>query len=119
MGEQRCRRGNTARRHLPEAGLSFFDTANSYSIGTAQELLGAAIAGRRQHLFLATKGSFPIGEGPNDHGSSRRFILRACEESLRRLGTDHVELYYMHTMDANTPVDETLRALDDLVTSGK
>lgn len=101
------------------AGVSFFDTANSYSTGRAEEILGAAIAGRRQSVLLATKASFPMGTGPNAIGSSRHFLIRACEDSLRRLGTDHVDVYYMHGFDAMTPVEETLRALDDLVTSGK
>jgi aryl-alcohol dehydrogenase-like predicted oxidoreductase len=70
-------------------------------------------------LLLATQASFPMGPGPNDVGSSRHFLIRACEDSLRRLGTDHIDVYYMHGFDATTPVDETLRALDDLVTSGK
>jgi aryl-alcohol dehydrogenase-like predicted oxidoreductase len=102
-----------------DAGVSFFDTANSYSTGRAEEILGAAIKGRRDRLLLATKATFPMGPGPNDRGSSRRFLLNACEDSLRRLGTDHLDLYYMHAFDATTPVDETLRALDDLVRSGK
>jgi aryl-alcohol dehydrogenase-like predicted oxidoreductase len=102
-----------------EAGATFFDTANSYSTGRAEEILGAALAGRRQHVLLATKATFPMGPGPNEVGSSRHFLIRACEDSLRRLGTDHVDVYYMHGFDENTPVDETLRALDDLVTSGK
>jgi aryl-alcohol dehydrogenase-like predicted oxidoreductase len=102
-----------------EAGVSFFDTANSYSTGRAEEILGAAIAGRRHQLLLATKATFPMGSGPNDAGSSRWFLLRACEDSLRRLGTDHIDVYYMHGFDANTPVDETLRAIESLVTSGK
>jgi aryl-alcohol dehydrogenase-like predicted oxidoreductase len=102
-----------------EAGATFFDTANSYSTGRAEEILGAALAGRRQNVLLATKATFPMGPGPNEAGSSRQFLMRACEDSLRRLGTDHVDVYYMHGFDENTPVDETLRALDDLVTSGK
>jgi aryl-alcohol dehydrogenase-like predicted oxidoreductase len=102
-----------------DAGATFFDTANSYSTGRAEEILGAAIAGRRHELLLATKATFPMGPAPNDVGSSRHFIMRACEDSLRRLGTDHVDVYYMHGFDENTPVDETLRALDDLVRSGK
>ena len=102
-----------------DAGVSFFDTANSYSFGRAEEILGAAIAGHRDELLLATKATFPIGSGPNDAGSSRHFLMRACEDSLRRLGTDHIDLYYMHGFDQHTPVEETLRALDDLVASGK
>lgn len=102
-----------------EAGVNFFDTANSYSTGLAEEILGAALAGRRHQVILATKAGFPMSDGPNDLGSSRRFLMRACEDSLRRLGTDHIDLYYIHAFDANTPIDETLRALDDLVRSGK
>lgn len=102
-----------------EAGVNFFDTANSYSTGLAEEILGTALAGRRHHVILATKAGFPMSDGPNDLGSSRRFLMRACEDSLRRLGTDHIDLYYIHAFDANTPIDETLRALDDLVRSGK
>jgi aryl-alcohol dehydrogenase-like predicted oxidoreductase len=102
-----------------DAGVAFFDTASSYSAGRAEEILGAAIAGRRHQLTLATKAALPIGDGPNERGSSRRYILRSCEDSLRRLGTDHVDLFYIHAFDATTPVEETLRALDDLVRSGK
>jgi aryl-alcohol dehydrogenase-like predicted oxidoreductase len=102
-----------------EAGVTFFDTANSYSFGRAGEILGAAIRGRRNELLLSTKATFPMGDGPNDFGSSRRSIMRACDESLRRLGTDHIDVYYMHGFDANTPIDETLRALEDLTRSGK
>ena len=102
-----------------DAGVSFFDTANSYSTGMAEEILGAAIAGRRQDIILATKATFPMGPGPNEAGSSRHFLRRACEDSLRRLRTDHIDVYYMHGFDENTPVEETLKALDSLVTSGK
>ena len=102
-----------------DAGVTLFDTANSYSTGMAEEILGAAIAGRRDRLMLATKATFPMGSGPNEAGSSRSFLLRACEDSLRRLGTDYVDLYYIHGFDDYTPVEETLRALDTLVESGK
>ena len=102
-----------------DAGVSFFDTANSYSTGMPEEILGAAIAGRRQDIILASKATFPMGPGPNDAGSSRHFLRRACEDSLRRLRTDHIDVYYMHGFDENTPVEETLKALDALVTSGK
>lgn len=102
-----------------EAGVSLFDTANSYSTGLAEEILGAAIAGRRGEVILASKATFPLGKGPNEAGSSRHFLLRACEDSLRRLRTDHIDLYYMHGFDENTPVEETLKALETLVTSGK
>ena len=102
-----------------DAGVSFFDTANSYSTGMAEEILGAAIAGRRQDIILASKATFPMGPGPNEAGSSRHFLRRACEDSLRRLRTDHIDVYYMHGFDEHTPVEETLKALDALVTSGK
>ncbi len=102
-----------------DAGVTFFDSADVYSGGAAEEILGAALKGRRDRALIATKASSPMGEGPNDLGSSRHHIVRACEASLRRLGTDHIDLYFMHAFDALTPVDETLRALDDLVTAGK
>jgi aryl-alcohol dehydrogenase-like predicted oxidoreductase len=102
-----------------EHGVNFFDTANVYSQGSAEEILGAALAGRRNDVLIGTKASFPMGVGPNDIGSSRYSLTRACEASLRRLGTDHVDVYWMHGFDATTPVEETLRALDDLMRSGK
>ena len=89
------------------------------SRGLAEEILGKAIAGKRNRLLIATKGTFPMGESRNEEGASRFHLIEACEASLRRLGTDHIDLYYIHGFDANTPVEETLRALDDLVTSGK
>ena len=102
-----------------EAGLNMFDTADIYSNGLAEEILGKAIAGKRNKLLIATKGTFPMGKERNKMGASRFHLIEACEASLRRLGTDHIDLYYIHGFDANTPVEETLRALDDLVTSGK
>ena len=102
-----------------EAGVSLFDTANPYSTGMAEEILGAALAGRRDDVLLATKATFPMGPGPNELGSSRYFLRRACEDSLRRLRTDHIDVYYMHGFDDYTPVDETLKTLDELVSSGK
>jgi len=102
-----------------EHGVNFFDTANVYSRGRAEEVLGAALAGRRNDVLIGTKGTFPTGSAPNDVGSSRYGLIRACEASLRRLGTEHVDVYYMHGFDALTPVEETLRALDDLMQSGK
>jgi aryl-alcohol dehydrogenase-like predicted oxidoreductase len=102
-----------------EAGVNAFDTANVYSAGRSEEVLGAAIAGRRDRVLISTKGTFPMGPGPNDYGSSRHAIVRVCEHSLRRLGTDYIDIYYMHGFDAGTPVEETLRALDDLATAGK
>ena len=102
-----------------EHGVNFFDTANVYSAGRAEEVLGAALAGRRNDVLIGTKGTFPTSSAPNDVGSSRYTLIRACEASLRRLGTEHVDVYYMHGFDALTPVEETLRALDDLMRSGK
>lgn len=102
-----------------EAGLNMFDTADIYSIGVSEEILGKAISGKRNQLLLSTKATFPMSENRNDMGSSRLHVINACEASLKRLNTDHIDLYYMHGFDANTPVEETLRALDDLVSSGK
>ncbi|MEP7314604.1 MAG: aldo/keto reductase [Pseudomonadota bacterium] len=102
-----------------DAGVTLFDTADIYSGGASEEILGKAIKGKRQQLLLSSKSTFRTGPGVNDVGSSRHHLMRACEASLRRLGTDHIDLYFMHGFDALTPVDETLRALDDLVTSGK
>lgn len=102
-----------------EAGVSLFDTADSYSAGLAEEILGAAIAGRRSQVLISTKSTFRLGSGPNDVGSSRHRLIRACEASLRRLGIDHIDLWQMHGFDAATPIEETMRALDDLVTAGK
>ncbi len=102
-----------------EHGVNFFDTANIYSKGASEEILGAALKGRREGALIATKATFSMAGGPNDKGSSRFHLLKACEDSLRRLGTDYLDVYFMHGFDALTPVDETLRALDDLVRSGK
>uniref|UniRef100_I2Q1Z0 Putative oxidoreductase, aryl-alcohol dehydrogenase like protein n=1 Tax=Desulfovibrio sp. U5L TaxID=596152 RepID=I2Q1Z0_9BACT len=102
-----------------EAGVNFFDTANIYSEGNSEIILGKALAGKRDKAIIATKATFPMGDGPNNRGSSRRHLLRACEDSLKRLGTDCIDLYFMHGFDAYTPVEETLRVLDDLVTAGK
>ncbi|MUZ65640.1 aldo/keto reductase [Agrobacterium vitis] len=102
-----------------DAGVNFFDTADIYDKGTSEEVLGAAVKGRRDKILLSTKSTFATGSGPNDKGSSRYHIVRACEASLKRLGTDHIDLYFMHGFDALTPVEETLRALDDLISSGK
>ncbi|MFP2962717.1 aldo/keto reductase [Myxococcus sp. 1LA] len=102
-----------------EAGLNMFDSANTYSGGVAEEILGKAIAGRREKVLVSTKGTFRMGDGPNDVGSSRFHLIRAVEASLKRLGTDYIDLYQLHGFDALTPVEETLRALDDLVRAGK
>lgn len=102
-----------------EAGLNFFDTANIYSNGASEQIFGQAIKGRRDDVLISTKATFPTGSGPNDKGSSRYHLIKAAEDSLRRLGTDHVDLYFMHGFDALTPVEETLSALDNLIQSGK
>lgn len=102
-----------------EAGLNFFDTADVYSAGASEEILGKAIKGRRDNVLISTKATFPTGNGPNDKGSSRYHIIKAAEASLKRLGTDHIDLYFMHGFDALTPVEESLSALDNLITSGK
>ncbi len=102
-----------------EAGLNFFDTADVYSSGASEEILGQAVKGRRDDVLIATKGTFTTGKGPNDKGSSRYHIVKAVEASLRRLGTDHIDLYFLHGYDALTPAEEVLGALDDLVRAGK
>ncbi len=102
-----------------ESGLTMFDSADVYSGGMAEEILGKAIEGRRDQVLISTKGTFRTGEGPNDVGSSRHYLIRAVEASLRRLGTDYIDLYQLHGFDAQTPVEETLSALDELVKSGK
>jgi len=102
-----------------EAGVSLFDSADGYSNGMAEEILGQAIKGRRGEVLISTKGSFRRGPGPNDVGSSRHYLLRAVEASLRRLGTDYIDLYQLHAFDALTPVEEVLGTLDDLVRAGK
>jgi len=102
-----------------EAGLNLFDTADVYSSGAAEEILGKAIVGRRHQVLISTKAAFPTGDGPNDRGNSRYHLITACEASLRRLGTDFIDLYQMHGFDALSPAEETLSALDHLVSSGK
>lgn len=100
-------------------GMNLFDTADGYSAGQSEDILGQALKGKRDRVLISTKATFPQGEGPNDWGSSRHHLLESCEASLRRLRTDHIDIYYMHGFDAITPVEETLRTLDDLVRSGK
>jgi aryl-alcohol dehydrogenase-like predicted oxidoreductase len=102
-----------------DAGINLIDTADAYSGGLSEEILGAAIAGRRERLLVATKARFPTGEGPNDEGLSRHHLIRACEASLRRLGVDHIDLYQTHEWDGLTPLEETVEALDTLVRQGK
>jgi aryl-alcohol dehydrogenase-like predicted oxidoreductase len=103
-----------------ELGVNFFDTANVYRLGAAEEVTGRALKGfRRDDYVLATKVYFPMGEGPNDRGLSRKHVMEQCHASLRRLGVDYIDLYQCHRSDEDTPLEETLRALDDLVTQGK
>src|ERR1035437_5463865 len=102
-----------------EAGLNMFDSADVYSSGLAEEILGQAIKGRRDAVLISTKATFRAGEGPNGVGSSRYYLIRAVEASLRRLGTDHIDLFQLHGFDALTPVEETLGTLDDLIRAGK
>jgi len=103
-----------------DGGINFIDTADWYSAGTSEEMIGQALADRqRDQVVLATKFTTPMGKGPNDGGSSRYHMIRACEASLRRLRTDCIDLYQIHWMDLSTPLDEVLRALDDLVRQGK
>jgi aryl-alcohol dehydrogenase-like predicted oxidoreductase len=102
-----------------EMGCNFFDTADAYSAGLSEEILGAAISGRRDQVMLATKTGMAMDAGPNSAGTSRDKIVRSCEASLRRLGTDYIDLYQLHAFDALTPIEEMLHALDDLTRAGK
>jgi aryl-alcohol dehydrogenase-like predicted oxidoreductase len=102
-----------------EAGVTMFDSADVYSNGLAEEILGKAIKGRRDKVLISTKGTFRRGPGPNDVGSSRHALIAAVEASLRRLGTDYIDLYQLHSFDAMTPVEEAVQTLDDLVRAGK
>ena len=102
-----------------DAGVNLIDTADVYSGGLSEEIIGQVIAGRRDQLLLATKARMRMGDGPNDAGLSRHHLIRACEASLRRLGTDYIDLYQVHEWDGQTPLEETLEALDTLVRSGK
>jgi len=102
-----------------DAGLTMFDSADVYSAGLAEETLGQAIKGRRDRVLISTKGTFRSGPGPNDIGSSRHHLIQAVDGSLRRLGTDYIDLYQLHGFDARTPVEEALSTLDDLVRAGK
>jgi len=102
-----------------DAGLNMFDSADVYSMGQAEEILGQAIKGRRDQFLISTKATFRFGDGPNDAGSSRFHLLRAVEGALRRLRTDYIDLFQLHGFDAISPVEETLSALNDLVRGGK
>jgi aryl-alcohol dehydrogenase-like predicted oxidoreductase len=102
-----------------ELGVNFFDTANVYNEGRSEETLGQALKGRMNEVVLASKFSFPRKTGPNSWGASRYQLMQALDASLRRLQTDHIDLYYTHRWDASTPIEETLRALDDVIRMGK
>jgi aryl-alcohol dehydrogenase-like predicted oxidoreductase len=108
-------------RQAVELGINFFDTANGYSDGTSEEIVGRALKDftRRDETVIATKVFFPMSKGPNGRGLSRKAILTAIDASLRRLGTDYVDLYQIHRWDSSTPIEETLEALHDVVKSGK
>jgi aryl-alcohol dehydrogenase-like predicted oxidoreductase len=102
-----------------DAGINFFDTADIYSQGNSEAILGQALQGRRDQVLISTKATFSMGSGPNDKGSSRYHLTKALEDSLRRLNTDYIDVYFMHGFDALTPVEETLSTLNDFVKSGK
>ena len=102
-----------------EAGVNMFDSADGYSAGRAEEILGKAIAGRRDKVLISTKATFRLGDGPNDVGSSRFHLIKSVEAALKRLGTDYIDLFQLHAFDALTPIEETLSTLDGLVRAGK
>jgi aryl-alcohol dehydrogenase-like predicted oxidoreductase len=102
-----------------EAGVNLFDTADGYSDGRAEEVLGKALEGKRDKALISTKSGFPTGSGPNDQGSSRHHLRRALEASLRRLGTDYVDIYHLHGFDALTPIEEVQQTLNEFVSEGK
>jgi aryl-alcohol dehydrogenase-like predicted oxidoreductase len=111
-----------ARRQIDmalDAGVNLIDTADVYSAGLSEEIVGQALSGRRDRVLVATKARFPMGRGQNDAGLSRHHLIEACEASLRRLQTDHIDLYQVHEWDGQTPLEETLAALDHLLRSGK
>ncbi|MFI0844098.1 aldo/keto reductase [Mesorhizobium sp. IMUNJ 23232] len=111
-----------ARRQIDlciDAGVNLIDTADVYSSGAAEEIVGEALGGKRNTVLIATKARYPMGQGPNDRGLSRHYLMRACEASLRRLRTDVIDLYQVHQWDGQTPLEETLEALDTLVRQGK
>jgi len=102
-----------------EAGVNLFDTADGYSEGRSEEILGAALAGKRDKVLISTKSGFPTGSGPNDEGSSRYHLRRAVEGSLRRLGTDYIDIYHLHGFDALSPIEEVQETLNEFVREGK
>ncbi len=102
-----------------ESGVNLFDTANVYTTGKSEEAIGQTLKGKSNQMLLGTKVRFPMGKGPNEQGNSRWHIIQECEASLKRLGRDHIDIYYLHEWDGSTPVDETMAALDTLVKQGK
>ena len=102
-----------------ENGIHFFDTADVYSFGESERILGAALKGKRDKVLISTKATFPMGQNPNDKGASRHHLIKACDDSLKRLNTDYIDVYFMHGFDGITPLEETLSTLDTLIKSGK
>ena len=119
VGELGQKEADTLVNIALEAGINFFDTADVYSEGLSEEIVGKALGNRRQNVILATKVRGKMGPRPNDVGLSRHHIIEGCHASLKRLGTDYIDLYQVHSFDPDTPLEETLRALDDLVRQGK
>lgn len=122
FGNTGATQGDAARRQIEmclDAGINLFDTADVYAAGRSEEILGEALGARRKHVIVATKAFNRMGRNSHDVGLSRRHLIDACDASLRRLGTDWIDLYQVHCFDALVPLEETLRALDDLVTAGK
>jgi aryl-alcohol dehydrogenase-like predicted oxidoreductase len=105
--------------HALDMGINYIDTADMYDRGRSEEFVGKALKGKRANVIIATKFATPMGEGPNDKGGSRHYIMKAVEASLKRLQTDYIDVYQMHNPDTETPIEETLYALDDLVHAGK
>ena len=119
IGELEQKDANTLVKTALDGGINFFDTADVYSEGLAEEMLGKALGNKRKEIILATKVRGRTGKGPNDVGLSRHHIIEGCNSSLKRLGTNYIDLYQVHSFDPFTPLEETLRALDDLVRDGK
>jgi aryl-alcohol dehydrogenase-like predicted oxidoreductase len=105
--------------HALDMGVTFIDTSDLYGAGKSEEFIGKAIKNKRSQVIIATKFGVPIGKGPNEGGGSRYYIMKALDASLKRLQTDYIDLYYMHLPDPSTPIEETLRFMDDLVRNGK
>ncbi|MFI5426611.1 aldo/keto reductase [Aeromicrobium sp. UC242_57] len=119
LGSQQVDEATRLVRTALDAGVNLFDTADFYSAGASEEILGEALGSRRDEAIVSTKLRYPMGDGPDDGGLSRHHIIRACEASLRRLDVEHIDLLHLHQIDLTTPWEETIRALDDLVRSGK